>query len=65
MSARVLSGAETAVALLRAGNRVRGGFTGWIQGAPTHVLAELQNELLKDGVVLAKTDDDARSRLLD
>jgi hypothetical protein len=37
------------IGLLRAANRVRGGFMHWLKGAPTHVLAELLNELEADG----------------
>lgn len=40
------------IALLRAASVVRGGR--WIHGAPTHILAELLNELKSDGWVLQR-----------
>jgi hypothetical protein len=36
-------------AILNAGGRVRGGFMHWLKGAPSHVLAELLQELERDG----------------
>lgn len=36
-------------ALLKAGGWVRGGFMHWLKGAPSHILAELLNELDKEG----------------
>lgn len=43
-------------AVLRAGGRVRGGFMHWLRGAPTHVLAELLQELERDGWMLVKRE---------
>jgi hypothetical protein len=36
-------------ALLRAGDRVRGGLAAWISAAPTHIFADLLRELEADG----------------
>lgn len=43
-------------AILTAGHRVRGGYMNWLKGAPTHVLADLLNELAIDGWTLAERE---------
>lgn len=48
------------LAVLRAGNRVRGGHMHWLRGAPTHVLAELLTELQNDGWTLSRASSPSR-----
>lgn len=47
---------EAMLAVLRAGSRVRGGYPHWLKGAPTHVLAELLNELGEEGYEIRPRD---------
>lgn len=58
-----LDSQDAMIAVLRAGNKVRGGFHNWLRGAPTHVLAELMNELRDNGYYLGKAvvNDDNRN----